>query len=72
MKPQAFLMAAAAAKELAEVKGDEKAAAEAKSAVQAKLRKTIEETILTAEQREALNKSGPLKPAAVKKVDENK
>jgi Spy/CpxP family protein refolding chaperone len=62
--------AAAAAKELAEVKGDEQAAA--KSEVQAKLRKTVEETILTAEQREVLNKSGPLKPGAVKKGDENK
>jgi Spy/CpxP family protein refolding chaperone len=63
---------AAAAKELAEVKGDDNAAAGAKSEVQTKLRKTIEETILTAEQREALNKSGPPKPGAVKKVDENK
>jgi hypothetical protein len=63
--------AAAAAKELAEIKGDEKAA-EARSEVLAKLRKTIEETILTAEQREVLSKSGPLKPGAVKKVDENK
>jgi Spy/CpxP family protein refolding chaperone len=64
--------AAAAAKELAAVKDDDKAAAGAKSEVQAKLRKTIEETILTAEQREVLNKSGPPKPAAVKKADENK
>lgn len=64
--------AAAAAKELAEAKGDEKAAMGAKTEIVAKLRKTVEETILTAEQREVLNKSGPLKPGAVKKGDENK
>jgi len=64
--------AAAAAKELAEAKGDEKAAMGAKTEIVAKLRKTVEETILTAEQREALNKPSPPKPGAVKKAGENK
>lgn len=64
--------AAAAAKELAEVKGDDKAAQGARIEVATKLRKTVEETILTAEQREGLNKPGPLKPGAVKKAGENK
>jgi Spy/CpxP family protein refolding chaperone len=64
--------AAAAAKELAEVKGDDKAARGAKGEVETKLRKTIEETILTAEQREVLNKPSPPKPGAVKKAAENK
>jgi Spy/CpxP family protein refolding chaperone len=59
--------AAAAAKELGEVKGDDKEARKAKADVAAKLRKTVEETILTAEQREILNKPGPPKPGTVKK-----
>jgi len=58
---------AAAAKELGEVKGDDKEARKAKADVAAKLRKTVEETILTAEQREILNKPGPPKPGTVKK-----
>ena len=64
--------AAATAKELAEVKGDNKAAWGAKMDIEAKLRKNIEETILTAEQREILNKPGPPKPGTVKKPDANK
>jgi Spy/CpxP family protein refolding chaperone len=64
--------AAAAAKELAEAKGDDTAAMGAKTEIVTKLRKTIEETILTAEQREGLNKPGPAKPGAVKKAGENK
>jgi Spy/CpxP family protein refolding chaperone len=58
---------AAAAKELGEVKGDDKEARKAKADVEAKLRKTVEETILTAEQREVLAKPSPPKPGTVKK-----
>jgi Spy/CpxP family protein refolding chaperone len=60
---------AAAAKELGEVKGDDKEARKAKTGVEAKLRKTVEETILTAEQREVLNRPGPPKPGTVKKPE---
>jgi Spy/CpxP family protein refolding chaperone len=46
----------AAAKETLDVKGDEKAAKAGRAEVELKLRKTIEETILTPEQREMLPK----------------
>jgi len=58
---------AAACKEAAAVTGDEKVARKAKSEIEAKLRQTIENTILTAEQREALAKKPEPKPAAEKK-----
>jgi len=59
-----------AAKEIGEVKADEKAAAKAKNEIQAKLQKNIEETILTAEQREALAKKPPAAEKKPAKTEE--
>jgi Spy/CpxP family protein refolding chaperone len=59
-------LCADAAKEIAAVTGDEKAAAKAKNTTTAKLVKTIEETVLTAAQREELAKKPAPKPAAEK------
>ena len=61
-----------AAKDEAAVKGDEKAARKAKTEVEAKLLKTIEDTILTAEQKaEMAKKPEPkAKPAGEKKEGE--
>jgi Spy/CpxP family protein refolding chaperone len=61
---------AAPAKEIAEIKGDEKAVKTARGQIEAGLRKNIEETILTAEQREAL--AALAKPPAEKKPPEGK
>ena len=59
--------AAATAKELAAVTGTDGEARKAKGEIQKKLRNTIEQTILTAEQREALAKKPEAKP---KKADQ--
>lgn len=59
--------AAAAAKELSAVTGTDKEARKAKGEIETKLRNTVEQTILTAEQREALSKKPEPKP---KKAEE--
>jgi len=64
--------AATAAKDLGAAPGDDKAARKARQEMEAKLRKTIEETILTAAQREALTKKAEKKPDGEKKPAESK
>lgn len=55
-----------AAKEILAVKGDEKTAQKTKSEIQAKLRKQIEDTILTADQKAAMTRAAAPKAAAEK------
>ena len=64
--------AAAASKEVDAVTGDDKDAQKKRSDLEKGLRKTIEETILTAEQREALQKKPEPKPKPEKKPAKEK
>ena len=64
--------AAAAAKDLGAAAGDDKDARKKRAEADKKLRKTIEETILTAEQREALQKKPEKKPRPEKKAAKEK
>ena len=61
-------VAAAAAKDLGAAAGDDKEARKKQREIQTSLQKTIEETILTAEQREALQKKPDRKPRGEKKA----
>ncbi len=64
--------AAAAAKDLGAAAGDDKESRKKRAEADKSLRKTIEETILTAEQREALQKKPEKKPRPEKKPAKKK
>jgi len=64
--------AAAAAKDLSAAAGDDKESRKKRAEADKNLRKTIEETILTAEQREALQKKPEKKPRPEKKTAKEK